>query len=259
MLVGSGPEALQIGNALLDAGVRIAAVVEQAKAITGPRALLARLLASGTRLFTRHVMSRRLVIARSCCRQACRRDRGRLAPFRPAGADRVRLRVLAVAAIPAIELIEAAGCDVSFQPARGGHVALIDRSQRASLPFLYAAGDCAGIWPSKTLSDDTARQEGRVAASAALRALGVAADGPEEAAVSPDPTGRDIALERLAWARAMTLKSTAAPFLCQCEEVTAADVLELQPPRYLHWRDGRLRRPGGPARWIRRGRPIPMW
>jgi hypothetical protein len=60
-------------------------------------------------------------------------------------------------------------------------------------------------------------------------------NGPEEKAVSPDPAVRDIALERLAWVRAMTLKSAAAPFLCQCEEVTAADVLELNPPRYLHW------------------------
>ena len=63
--------------------------------------------------------------------------------------------VLGVAAIPAIELIEAAGCAVSFQAARGGHVAVIDGSQRTSLPFVYAAGDCAGVWPSKTLSDDT--------------------------------------------------------------------------------------------------------
>ena len=56
MLVGSGAEALQIGNALMDTGVRIAAVVEQAEAITGPKELLARLLESGARLFTRHVI-----------------------------------------------------------------------------------------------------------------------------------------------------------------------------------------------------------
>ncbi|MDE2261494.1 MAG: BFD/(2Fe-2S)-binding domain-containing protein, partial [Gammaproteobacteria bacterium] len=144
--------------------------------------------------------------------------------------------LLAVAAIPAIELIEAAGCSVSFQAALGGHVPVIDGSQRASLPFLYAAGDCAGIWPSKTLSDDTARREGRIAAVAALRALGVEPGGREEAAVSPDPAVWDVALERLAWVRAMTLKAAAAPFVCQCEEVTAADILGLHPPRYLQWR-----------------------
>jgi NADPH-dependent 2,4-dienoyl-CoA reductase/sulfur reductase-like enzyme len=237
VLVGSGAEALQIGNALLDAGVRIAAVVEQAEAITGPRELLARLLGSGARLFTRHVIQQTVG------------DPHGVAAVRLVGVDGDGSRVsgplqwvecdtvvLGVAAIPSIELIESTGCAVSFQAARGGHVPILDGLQRASLPFLYAAGDCAGVWPSKTLADDTARREGRLAAVAALRALGVEPDGPAAAAVSPDPAVRDIALERLAWVRAMTLKSAAAPFLCQCEEVTAADVLELNPPRYLHWR-----------------------
>jgi hypothetical protein len=56
VLVGGGTETLQIGNALLDAGVRIAAVVEQAQAISGPVGLLSRLVASGARVFTRHVI-----------------------------------------------------------------------------------------------------------------------------------------------------------------------------------------------------------
>jgi thioredoxin reductase len=237
VLVGSGTEGLQIGNALLDAGIRIAAIVEQGEAVTGPKELLVRLLESGTRLFTRHVIRETIG------------DSHGVAAARLAGvdADGTRLSgqlqriecdtvVLAMAAIPAIELIEAVGCTVSFQAARGGHVAVVDGSQRTSLPFLYAAGDCAGIWASKTLSDNTARREGRIAAVAALRSLGVGADGAEEAPVSPEAPERDIALERLEWVRAMTLKSAGSPFLCQCEEVTAAEVLGLHPPRYLKWR-----------------------
>jgi thioredoxin reductase len=237
VLVGSGTEALQIANALLDAGVRIAAVVEQAGAITGPTELLPRLIESGARLFTRHVIQQTVG------------DLQGVAAVQLAGVDGDGCRlsgeperiecdtvVLAVAAVPAIELLEAAGCTVSFQNARGGHVPIVDGSQRTSLPFLYAAGDCAGIWPSKTLSEATACREGRIAARAALRALGVEPDGPGEMRVSPDATVRDIALERLAWVRAMTLKSAAVPFVCQCEEVTAADILELNPPRYLDWR-----------------------
>ena len=237
VLVGSGTEALQIGNALLDAGVRIAAVVEQAEAATGPMELLARLLASGARLFTRHVIQQTVG------------DPNGVAAVRLVGVDEDGSRlsgplqwiecdtvVLGVAAIPAIELIESAGCAVSFQAARGGHVPTLDGSQRASLPFLHAAGDCAGIWPSKTLSEETARREGRIAAAAALRALGVMPARADEAAVLPDPTARDIERERVAWVRAMTLGSAVAPFVCQCEEVTAAEVLGLSPPRYLHWR-----------------------
>ncbi|HEY6517058.1 MAG TPA: FAD-dependent oxidoreductase [Steroidobacteraceae bacterium] len=237
VIVGSGTEALQIANALLDAGVRIAAVVEQAEAIAGPAELLARLLASGARLFTRHVIQQTasdLQGVTAVQLAAVDADGTRLS----GGSEQIECDtvVLGVAVIPAIELMEATGCDVSFQAARGGHVPIIDCAQRTSLPFLYAAGDCAGIWPSKTLSENTARREGRIAALAALRALGVEPDGPEEAAVSADATVRDIALERLAWVRAMTLRSAALPVMCQCEEVTAADMLELNPPRYLHGR-----------------------
>jgi thioredoxin reductase len=237
VLVGSGAEALQIGNALMSTGIRIAAVVEQADTVTGPTELLAPLLGGGGRLFTRHAIEQTVGDARG------------VAGVRLVGIDGDGSRLagaptqiecdtvlLGVAAIPAIELIEAAGCAVSFQVDRGGHAPIIDGSQRTSLPFLYAAGDCAGTWPSKTLFNDTGRREGRIAAVAALRALGVEPEGPEEEAVSPDLAVRDVAQERLAWVRAMTLKSAATPFLCQCEEATAADVLELSPPRYLQWR-----------------------
>jgi len=239
VLVGSGPEALQIGNALMDAGVRIAAVIEQAQTIVGPPDLLSRLVESGARVFTNHAIQ-----------QTIGDPRGVVA-VRLAGVEESALRVpdpveriecdtvlLGVAAIPAIELLEAAGCTVSFQAARGGHVADVDCSQRTSLPFVYAAGDCAGVWASKTLSEDTARREGRIAALAALRALGADSAGTGEEAVMPDQTVRDIAGERLAWVRAMTLGSAAASFVCQCEEVTAADVLELNPPGYLRWQRG---------------------
>jgi thioredoxin reductase len=236
VLVGSGTEALQIGNALMATGVRIAAVVEQAEAIAGPMELLAPLLGSGARLFTRYVIEQTIGDPQGVTAV-------RLVPV---GGDGSHLSgpvelvecdtvMLGVAAVPAIELIEAAGCAVSFQAARGGHVPIVDGAQRATLPFMYAAGDCAGTWPSKTLSADIARREGRIAAVAALQALGAEPDGPKGEPVLPDPAVRDVALERMAWVRAMTLKSAATPFVCQCEEVTAADILDLNPPRYLQW------------------------
>ena len=212
--------------------------VSQAPAIGGPAELLSRLVASGARVFTRHIIQQTIG------------DPQGVAAVRLAAIDADGRRVsdaleriecdtvvLGVAAIPAIELIEAAGCEVRFQPARGGHVAVIDASQRSSLPFLYVAGDCAGVWPSKSASEEIACREGRIAAVAALRALGATSGGgKEEPPVSPDPTVRDVALERLAWVRAMTLESTVAPFVCQCEDVTARDILELNPPGYLQWR-----------------------
>ncbi|HEV7135482.1 MAG TPA: NAD(P)/FAD-dependent oxidoreductase [Steroidobacteraceae bacterium] len=242
VLVGSNTEALQIANALMDAGVRIAAIVEQAAAITGPGELWSRLQETGTRLFTRRVIQQTVGDPQGVAAvrlAGVGSDGARLSdPLERIECDTV---LLAVAAIPAIELIESTGCTVSFQAERGGHVAVIDGSQRTSLPFMYVAGDCAGVWPSKTRSGETAAREGRIAARAALSALGAEPPGstaPQDSRdepVVPDPPGRDIALERLAWVRAMTTGCAAAPFVCQCEEVTAADILELHPPRYLQW------------------------
>jgi pyruvate/2-oxoglutarate dehydrogenase complex dihydrolipoamide dehydrogenase (E3) component len=237
VLVGSGTEALQIGNALMDRGIRIVAIIEQATALAGPQQLAARLLKGGARLFTSHIIEQAVADAQGVAAvQLARVDAQghRLGEaLEQIECDAV---MLAVGAVPAVELLESAGCAMSFQDERGGHVAVIDGSQRTSLPFVYAVGDCAGIWPSKTLSDATARREGRIAALASLQALGAQRTGPEEASVSPDAAVTDLGAQRLAWVRAMTLQSAAAPFMCQCEEVSASDILELNPPRYLRWR-----------------------
>jgi NADPH-dependent 2,4-dienoyl-CoA reductase/sulfur reductase-like enzyme len=218
VLVGSDVEALQIGNALLDAGVRIAAIVERASAIVGPEHLLSRLVSRGARVFTGHVI-----------RRALGDQQGVTAVeigLETIACDTV---LLAVGAIPAIELLESSGCAVSFQAARGGHVPTVDRWQRTSVPSVLAAGDCAGIWPAKSLSAEIARAEGRIAAAAALRGCA------DEPAVEPDTPVTDLAARRLAWVRASVLESPAQPFVCQCEEVTAQEILGLRPPRYLAW------------------------
>jgi hypothetical protein len=142
--------------------------------------------------------------------------------------------LLGVAAIPAIELVEATGCDTSFQAERGGHVPDTDALLRTSLPFVLVAGDCAGIWASKSLDDNIARREGRIAAQTALAALGVDIAQNDRAPI-PDAPACDVAASRTAWVRASTVHAQHEPFVCLCEEVTASEILGLQPPRYLDW------------------------
>ncbi|MCW8277483.1 hypothetical protein IMF27_19185 [Pseudomonas sp. PCH199] len=142
--------------------------------------------------------------------------------------------LLGVAAIPAIELVEAAGCSTTFKADRGGHVPDTDSAQRTSLPFVLVAGDCAGVWASKSLDDNIARREGRIAAQTALAALGVDIAQNDTAPV-PDEPVCDIAASRAAWVRASTVHAQNQPFVCLCEEVTASEILGLQPPRYLGW------------------------
>lgn len=239
VLVGSDTEALQTANALAETGVRIEAIVEQSPQVIGAPQLLASLVSRGTRVFTRHVVQ-----------QACGDNFGvtsiGVVEVDEAGhhlPDRAQMLtcdtvLLGIGAVPTIELVEACGCAVSFQPERGGHVPLIDGSQRTSLPYIYVAGDCAGVWPSKTLSEMVARQEGRIAANAAVSALTGLAAPEEESCVTPDTPTCDISINRLAWVRASVLNSSADPPVCQCEEVTASEILSLEPPRYVGWIPG---------------------
>ncbi len=238
VLVGSATEALQAAVALAEAGVHIEAILEQAPQIIGSPQLLGSLTSRGSRVFTNHVVQ-----------EACGDSSGvtsvRIVEVDETGRHlpgRTQLLtcdavLLGIGAVPTIELVEACGCAVGFQAERGGHVPVIDASQRTSLRYIYVAGDCAGVWPSKTLSVAIARQEGCIASEAALSALGAStmAAAVEEFPVTPDTPVCDISASRLAWVRASVLGSSADPPVCQCEEVTAAEILSLQPPRYLGW------------------------
>jgi hypothetical protein len=146
--------------------------------------------------------------------------------------------LLGVGTVPVAELLDALGCRMGYVAVRGGHVPVLDATQRTSLAWLYAAGDCAGIWPEKTLDADIARAEGRRAAAAVARSLGIAS-GPPEAESLPEMPAPDMDAYRLDWVRATVVDAAGEPFVCQCEEVTAREIMELRPPRYLAWPDDR--------------------
>ena len=59
------------------------------------------------------------------------------------------------------------------------------------------------------------------------------------AAAPPGAPECDISAYRLAWVRASVVEARAAVHVCQCEEVTAREILEVRPPRYLGWQDER--------------------
>jgi len=129
--------------------------------------------------------------------------------------------VLGVAAIPTIDLLDAAGCKTVFDGRRGGFVPLLDAAQRTSIPGIQAVGDCAGVWADKT-------RDRRIAEAEGVRAARL-----ED--VSGVETGPDLAAYRLGWVRDTVLAQDgpAAPHVCRCEDVTAREILEVRPPRYL--------------------------
>lgn len=238
VMLGSSTEALVTALALRDAGVVVAAIVEQADEIIGSPELAGRLKAGGTQLLTRHVV-----------REATGRDHVEAAlvstvdtegrafgPERSVACDGI---VLAVGATPVVDLLDALGCRIAFQPERGGYAPLVDGDQRTSLRNVFAVGDAAGLWSDKTRDRSIAEAEGRCAAAAIARDCGVDDGRAVAAAAPPGAPECDISAYRLAWVRASVVEARAEVHVCQCEEVTAREILEVRPPRYLGWQDER--------------------
>jgi hypothetical protein len=146
--------------------------------------------------------------------------------------------VLGIGTVPVIELMDALGCRVSCQAERGGFAPVLDARQRTSVPSVYAVGDCAGTWPGKSLDRRLAEEEGRRAARDAAASIGgrVPEDGRTATPEAPD---HDLSAYRLAWVRASVVEARGEPHVCQCEEVTAREILEVRPPRYLGWASDR--------------------
>lgn len=230
VVLGTSAEALVAASALRAGGIEIAALVETAKEPVGPTELL-----------------RELADIPILCGHAVRRAEG--------GADGVEAIVVAppngseqriacdaillgIGVVPVIELLDALGCRIAYVPERGGHVPLIDGGQQTSVPGIYAVGDCAGIWSAKTLHPEIARAEGRRAAADVAASLGVAVAPPAEPQAS-QTASYDLDAYRLDWVRATVIDAVGEPYVCQCEEVTAREILELRPPRYLGWPDDR--------------------
>jgi NADPH-dependent 2,4-dienoyl-CoA reductase/sulfur reductase-like enzyme len=239
VVLGTSAEALAAARSLRAAGIEIAAIGETAGAAIGPAALLPEL--AGIPLLCRHTVRRaeggpdgvEAVI---------------IAPLGPDGAplqgrdQRIACDavLLGVGTVPVIELLDALGCRIEYSAERGGHVPFVDGAGRTSMPSVYAVGDCAGVWPAKTVDPKTAQAEGRRAAAAVAASFGIASTAalPPEPP-SPEAPGHDIEDYRLDWVRATVVDASGEAYVCQCEEVTAREILELRPPRYLAWPDDR--------------------
>ena len=223
VILGSGAEATVLAEALRSAGRTVAAIVEAASEPIDS-AGCAGLAALGVK-----------ILAGAMVRRALGRDSVE-------GASIVRLDdaqnevttacdtiVLATGGAPVIELFDIVGAAIVFRSESGGHVPLVDADGRTTEPMLFGAGDCLGI---KDDHPDAAAAEGVRAARAAAAALaaGSDADWPKPL-IEARPA--EQASSRLLWARAARSVAEADTHICQCEEVSLADLLGVRPPRYL--------------------------
>lgn len=222
VVLGSTAEALYSALDLADAGVEIVAVVEQADRAAAPDELVELVRGAGIDILTGQAP--------------------RAAISDGDGVTGLKLRdqtiacdsvILAVGAVPVIDLMQAAGARCVFDGARGGFVPALGADAETSLAGIRAAGDCSGIWAEKSGDPEIASAEGELAAEAALAACG---HGTAKAATSVQAVRNapvDLGEYRKAWVRAAVVDAISEMPLCQCEEVTAREILDVSSPRYL--------------------------
>lgn len=228
VVAGTTAEALTGCLELQRSGVEIAAIVEVKAAPVGPPELVEALRSAGVEILCGTALDGAESGADGV-RAARLRSLADASELRTLECDAI---VLGVKAVPVVELLASAGCRTRFDVARGGHVPVLGSNSETTVAGVFAVGDCAGIWPTKSGHDSIAAREGEIAASAALAALGIAPETSFDM-VPNGPEALDASAYWAAWIQATILECGLDPIVCQCESVTAADILSVRPPRYL--------------------------
>jgi thioredoxin reductase len=238
VVLGSGALGLEVARAALDEGLEIAAIVEVEAAPRGPAPLVAELAARGVAFLNRHA----IVEARG----GGEVDGAVLARLDETGApvegSTVTLEcdtiVTAIGVVPTVELLDTLGCRLAFRSELGGYVPVVAPDGATSVPGVYAVGDCAGSDEAKLLDSAIAASEGVRAGAAAARGLGAPADDPIAAQHRPGDAQHDHWQH---WLQAEVAVGGWEVNVCQCEEVTRRELVELCPPRYLGWGASQLK------------------
>jgi thioredoxin reductase len=245
VILGSGALGMSVAGAALSEGIEIAGIVDVVPDPLGPDPLRAPLSAAHVPFFGGHAVKQALGKGEVEGVMLVRVDDAG-APIagseRPIACDTI---VCAIGAVPNVELMDVLGCRLTFDPTRGGHVPVLEAGGCTSVPCVHAAGDCAGVLDQKIADPELAIAEGRRAGAHAARALGAEPVSSEREAISASTF--DACGHWRRWLNAEIAVGGIDVMVCQCEEVTRRELVELKPPRYLNWGGSQLRTRDVPA------------
>ena len=249
VVLGSGNLGLNTAKMALDRGIEVAAVVDVSSSVRGDEALITALQGEGVELYTSHTVREAvgsdgdiesvvLVEINENCEPVAGTEK-------VISADTV---CLAIGLVPNVELLSLLGCNLTFESELGGYVPEHDDRMRTSVDTVFVAGDVAGFHDGMVLDTEIARNQGRLAGISAAESLG-AIDQDEALARRSDlqpvavaATLADVHSGWKRWHQSLVNAGGLNVFACQCEEVTRAELIGLQPPRYLEWGSDQMSR-----------------
>jgi len=167
LMVGSGNVGVIVSYQMMQAGSRVAAVIDAAPKIGAYAVHAAKIARVGVPFMMSHTV-----------KEAHGKDRVKGATviqvdksWKPIAGTEKRFEVdticIAVGLNPMTQLLRMAGCKTAFVPALGGRLPVHDENQETSVRGIYVAGDVSGIEEAST-----AVIEGRIAGLAIAHSLG---------------------------------------------------------------------------------------
>ena len=242
VVMGSGNLGLNTARMAKDRGIDVAAVVDVSPSVRGDEALMTELRGQGVELYTSHTVKEAVGKAddiESVVLVEIDENNEPVAGSEKAiPADTV---CLAIGLVPNVELLSLLDCDLTFKSEFGGYVPDRDDWMRASVDNVFVAGDVAGFHDGMVLDPEIAQSQGRLAGVAAAESLGAIDSAKalarrseiQAGAVTAAPTEVHTGWRK--WLQSLVNAGGLGVFACQCEEVTRAELIGLQPPRYLEW------------------------
>ncbi len=249
VVLGSGNLGLNTAKMALDGGIEVASIVEVSAYVRGDKGLAKSLQGGGVAFHTSHtvrnavgnngeVESVVLVETDDDCSPVAGTEK-------TIDADTV---CLAIGLVPNVELLSLLGCDLTFRSELGGFVPDHDDRGRTGVDTVFVAGDAAGFNDEMVLDHENARRQGRIAGVAAAASLGAIAEDEASGriadlrAASNESKPTEVHSGWKRWLQSFVNAGGQDCFACPCEEVTCADLLDLQPPRYLGWESEQMSR-----------------
>ena len=232
VILGSGDLGLSVAWQVLQSGVEVAGKVDVSCSVRGRTEFKARLEHAGVPFYTSYTVKEAIGPGEVSSLVISRIGDG-MQPVSGSDKDLSCDTVcLAIGLVPNIELIQWAGCELQFQPQRGGFVPRVDQGMRTTVESIYVVGDGAGFIEDRFPDPDIAAVQGRIAALSAAASLGVR--GAQVVASLRERVGSRTGVEddsRLAYLQAWVTSLKEAGGLdvpvCLCEGVTRRDLSQM--------------------------------
>jgi NADPH-dependent 2,4-dienoyl-CoA reductase/sulfur reductase-like enzyme len=170
-MIGSGNVGLIVTYHLLQAGVKVQAIIDAAQAITGYSVHAAKVRRAGIPFMLGYTVNRAIGKKELKKIELIMVDeKFNKIPSAKMIVD-ADILCLAVGLSPSTELARMAGCKIDYHAALGGYIPAVNESMQTSVKDIYAAGDMIGIEEASI-----AMEEGRLAGLSCAVELGYCTD-----------------------------------------------------------------------------------